>query len=96
MLQLRVGATPVDNPRPLDLEAVVRRVCAAKAGPQNEHVVDVSAAAVAVGHEDRLEHVIGHLIQNAIDASTPPGRSACASGAKPAMSCSKSATMGSA
>ena len=72
MLQLRVGATPVDNPRPLDLEAVVRRVCAAKAGPQNGISVEVSTAAVAIGHEDRLEHVIGHLIQNAIDASTPP------------------------
>ena len=72
MLQLRVGATPVDNPRPLDLEAVVRRVCAAKAGPQNGISVEVSTVAVAIGHEDRLEHVIGHLIQNAIDASTPP------------------------
>ena len=24
-----------------------------------------------MGHEDRLEHVIGHLVQNAIDASPP-------------------------
>ncbi|MDE2004526.1 MAG: PEP-CTERM system histidine kinase PrsK, partial [Betaproteobacteria bacterium] len=72
MLQLRVGATPVDNPRPVDLEAVVRRVCAAKAGPQTSVALEVAAAVTAVGHEDRLEHVIGHLIQNAIDASSPP------------------------
>ena len=72
MLQLRVGATPVDNPRPVDLEAVVRRVCAAKTGPQTSVVLEVAAAVTAIGHEDRLEHVIGHLIQNAIDASSPP------------------------
>ena len=72
MLQLRVGATPVDNPRPVDLEAVARRVCAAKTGPQTSVVLEVTAAVMAVGHEDRLEHVIGHLIQNAIDASSPP------------------------
>ena len=72
MLQLRVGATPVDNPRPVDLEAVVRRVCAAKTGPQTSVDLEVAAAVTAVGHEDRLEHVIGHLIQNAIDASSPP------------------------
>src|SRR5256885_14862372 len=28
MLQLRTGATPVENPRPVALEPVVRRVCA--------------------------------------------------------------------
>ena len=72
MLQLRVGATPVDNPRPLDLEAVLRRVCAAKTGPQTDIRLDAPSAVTAIGHEDRLEHVIGHLIQNAIDASTPP------------------------
>jgi signal transduction histidine kinase len=25
----------------------------------------------SLGHEDRLEHVIGHLVQNALDASRP-------------------------
>src|SRR6185437_6460398 len=30
MLQLRTGAEPVDQPRAVDLEAVVRRACAAK------------------------------------------------------------------
>ena len=29
---------------------------------------------LALGHEDRLDHVIGHLIQNALDATTGGGR----------------------
>ena len=30
------------------------------------------ATACAIGHEDRLEHVIGHLVQNALDAARRP------------------------
>src|SRR5207244_11752801 len=32
MLQLRTGTTPVENPRSVELEPLVRRVCAAKTG----------------------------------------------------------------
>ncbi|HEY7788345.1 MAG TPA: XrtA/PEP-CTERM system histidine kinase PrsK [Casimicrobiaceae bacterium] len=70
MLQLRVGATPVDSPRPIDLDAVVRRVCGAKADSATPIGLELASGVVALGHEDRLEHVIGHLVQNAIDAST--------------------------
>jgi len=73
MLQLRTGATPVESPRPVDLGPVIRRVCAAKAGPGPSIALDVSDRVVASGHEDRLEHVIGHLIQNALDATTNRG-----------------------
>ncbi len=41
MLQLRAGTTPVDKPRPIDLESTVRRVCAAKAGG---HPIDLDLA----------------------------------------------------
>ena len=30
-----------------------------------------TASVLTLGHEDRLEHVIGHLVQNALDASRP-------------------------
>ena len=70
MLQLRVGATPVDSPRPIDLEVVVRRVCGAKSDPGTPIGLELAPGVFALGHEDRLEHVIGHLVQNAIDAST--------------------------
>ncbi|MEO9161383.1 MAG: ATP-binding protein, partial [Casimicrobiaceae bacterium] len=32
--------------------------------------LELAPGVIALGHEDRLEHVIGHLVQNAIDAST--------------------------
>jgi signal transduction histidine kinase len=73
MLQLRTGATPVDSPRPVDLGPVIRRVCAAKAGPGPAIALEISGKVVASGHEDRLEHVIGHLIQNALDATADRG-----------------------
>lgn len=70
MLQLRTGSSqPVDSPRHVDLSAIVRRVCAAKAEPRVS--IDIAPGAVigTIAHEERLEHVIGHLLQNAIDAS---------------------------
>lgn len=72
MLQLRVGATPVDAARPVDLPALARRVIAAKTGPGVGIAIEETGPIAALGHEDRLEHVLGHLIQNAIDASPSP------------------------
>ena len=73
MLQLRTGATPVESPWPVDLGSVIRRVCAAKAGPGRTIALEISGKVVASGHEDQLEHVIGHLIQNALDATADRG-----------------------
>jgi putative PEP-CTERM system histidine kinase len=73
MLQLRTGATPVENPRLLDLEPVVRRVCAAKTTSLGLIDLQLGSGITAIGHEDRLEHVIGHLLQNAIDATSVGG-----------------------
>jgi putative PEP-CTERM system histidine kinase len=73
MLQLRTGAPSVGNPRLVNLETVVRRVCSAKAPSQMSIEVDVPSDLDVLSHDDRLEHVIGHLIQNAIDASLPEG-----------------------
>jgi putative PEP-CTERM system histidine kinase len=69
MLQLRTGAEPAESKRLVDLDAVVRRVCAAKSDQQMRIELVSTAPAAAIGHEQRLEHVIGHLVQNAIDAS---------------------------
>jgi putative PEP-CTERM system histidine kinase len=73
MLQLRTGTTPIESPRPIELGPVVRRVCAAKETQAAPVTLDLAAGIVAVGHEDRLEHVIGHLVQNALDATTESG-----------------------
>ena len=74
MLQLRTGTQPVNGPRPVDLEMLVRRVCAAKVDPRVPISLELEPDVTTFGHDDRLEHVIGHLVQNAIDASLPEGR----------------------
>src|SRR5205085_2015223 len=72
VLQLRTGTTPVEKPRQGELEPLVRRVCAAKIGSRSPVLLDLSAVS-GLGHEDRLEHVIGHLVQNALDATADSG-----------------------
>ena len=70
MLQLRNGAEPVENARAIDMDVIVRRVCAAKSASRPIEP-ESAPGAMVLGHEQRLEHVIGHLVQNAIDASPP-------------------------
>jgi signal transduction histidine kinase len=36
--------------------------------------MDLAGGIYGVGHVDQLEHVIGHLVQNALDATTGNGR----------------------
>jgi putative PEP-CTERM system histidine kinase len=74
MLQLRSGATPAEGPRIVNLETIIRRVYAAKADPRVPIALEFGPDVLAMGNDERLEHVIGHLVQNAIDASLPDGR----------------------
>jgi putative PEP-CTERM system histidine kinase len=74
LLQLRSGTIPVDRPRSVELEPILRRVQQSKAAQRPAVEVDASAGARALGHEDRLERVIGHLVQNAIEASARAGK----------------------
>lgn len=71
MLQLRGAATPVANAHPVDLCAIVRHVCASKGEARVRVDVDAPQQTSVLAHEDRLERVVGHLLQNAIDASAP-------------------------
>lgn len=74
MMQLRQGATPLDGPRGIDLADVVRRIQTAKSGQGRDVEVDIEERLVARGHEDRVERVVGHLVQNALDATEQGGR----------------------
>ncbi|HNL95748.1 MAG TPA: PEP-CTERM system histidine kinase PrsK, partial [Accumulibacter sp.] len=73
MMQLRQEATPLDGPRGVDLADVVRRVQAAKAGQGRTVDLTIEDRPIARGHEDRIERVIGHLVQNALDATDAGG-----------------------
>ena len=74
MMQLRTGTTPVERPMPLDVAAVVRRQHALKSAGRAGVALEIAGSAHVLGHEDRLERVIGHLIQNALEATGPAGR----------------------
>jgi putative PEP-CTERM system histidine kinase len=74
MMQLREGATPVDSPRGIDLGDVIRRIQTAKAGQGRDLEIQLADKLVAKGHEDRVERVIGHIVQNALDATEHGGR----------------------
>jgi putative PEP-CTERM system histidine kinase len=69
MMQLRSGETPLERPRPVDLATVVRRVELSRAAGRSGLEIEAPPGVVVFGHEDRLERVIGHLVQNAFDAS---------------------------
>ena len=73
MMQLREGATPVDSPRGIDLGAVIRRIQTARTSQGRRVDVDLAEKVFAKGHEDRVERVIGHVVQNALDATESGG-----------------------
>jgi putative PEP-CTERM system histidine kinase len=68
-LQLRPDATTGDRAQPVDLSAVARRVLALRAAGRTGLTLDVPDGILAWAHEDRLERVLAHLVQNAFDAS---------------------------
>jgi len=73
LLQLRAGTTPVEAPRPVALAALVERIAQARSAQHPALSVEIAAPMQALGHEDRLERVIGHLVQNALEATPPEG-----------------------
>lgn len=76
LLQLRAGTRPIAPAGPLSLGATLRAAVAAKKGLPVEMKLDIAQDAEGldvVAHADRLERVVGHLIQNAAEA-TPSGR----------------------
>ncbi len=73
MLQLREGATPPGTAAGVELEPMVRRLQEmARARGRELQVRQLSRLATR-GHEERLERVLGHLVQNALDATAEGG-----------------------
>ena len=73
LLQLRSGTTPLARPALVDLSNVARRIKDAKSVQGAGVTLDIVRDVRAIGHEDRLERVIGHLVQNALDATEAGG-----------------------
>jgi hypothetical protein len=68
MAQLRAGATPVESAQSVDLATIARRVQPLRGRGRGGVELDLDLGVCVVGHQDRLERVVGHLVQNAFDA----------------------------
>jgi putative PEP-CTERM system histidine kinase len=74
MLQLREGAKPPGGSRGVELQPIVRRLVAMARAQGRTVEIDEGEHLFTRGHDDRLERVLGHLVQNALDAARPGGR----------------------
>jgi len=74
MLQLREGATPPGTAFGVDLGRLVQRIESSTAHRGRKLEVTVADRVFARGDEERLERVIGHVVQNALDATPADGR----------------------
>jgi putative PEP-CTERM system histidine kinase len=74
MMQLREGATPPGTPCGVSLPAIIERIQQSKMDQGRNIELRIGAQLITRGHEERLERVIGHLIQNALDATSNDGK----------------------
>lgn len=74
MLQLREGATPPGAVFGVNLEEIAKRIAAGALRRDRVLEIEIKDAVLARGHEERLERVIGHVVQNAFDATDASGR----------------------
>jgi putative PEP-CTERM system histidine kinase len=73
MMQLREGATPPGTACGVNLSDVIQRIHKEKMDQGRSLELRIHDKLATRGHEDRLERVIGHLVQNALDATPPLG-----------------------
>ncbi len=74
MLQLREGAAPPGGAFGVNLGHIVQRLEAVATGRGRTLEVQLGEPLLARGHEERLERIIGHVVQNAFDATDLDGR----------------------
>ena len=74
LLQLRVGVVPADEPAPVDLQDVVLSALKAKSPLHPRPKILVDAPGIrTLAHRERLDRVVGHLLQNAAEATPSTG-----------------------
>jgi putative PEP-CTERM system histidine kinase len=73
MLQLREGETPHGVSSGVDLEQIARRLATAASSKGRALELELQPGVSTRGHVERVERVLGHLVQNAFDATPPSG-----------------------
>jgi putative PEP-CTERM system histidine kinase len=74
MLQLREGAAPAGGQHGVPLGDIARRIGATHQAQGREIEITVAEPVMARGHDDRIERVIGHAVQNSLDATAATDR----------------------
>jgi len=74
MLQLREGATPPGTAVGVHLETIIYRIEAVAKERGRKLDVVIAEPVLTRGHEERLQRIIGHMVQNALDATDPKDR----------------------
>jgi putative PEP-CTERM system histidine kinase len=73
MLQLREGDRPHGVTSGVDLELIAKRLVSAAAGKGRVLQLQLLSRVSTRGHDERVERVLGHVVQNAFDASDSDG-----------------------
>ncbi|KRA71546.1 histidine kinase [Pelomonas sp. Root662] len=74
MLQLRDGDKPHGVTSGVDLEQIAKRLAAAASSKGRALELTLQAGVSTRGHAERVERVLGHVVQNAFDATPASGR----------------------
>jgi putative PEP-CTERM system histidine kinase len=74
MLQLREGEKPPGGLLGVDLQPIVARIAQAAEGRGRTLELQQVDRVATRGHDERIERVLGHVVQNAFDATPPGGR----------------------
>jgi putative PEP-CTERM system histidine kinase len=69
MLQLRSGETPMQAAAGVALPPLVERIGAAAQARGRAVAIEIAEPVLTRGHEDRVERVLGHMVDNALDAT---------------------------
>ncbi len=74
MVQLREGQKPAGLSSGVELAPLLQRIAEAAGQRGRSVTLEIVDRIATRGHEDRLERVIGHVVQNALDATPADGR----------------------
>ena len=66
--------SPIDPKRAVDLTALVSRIVANKSRQKPAPALTEHATVTVLAHADRLERILGHIVQNAMDATADDGK----------------------
>lgn len=74
LLQLRSGTQPIEKAAQVALTPLLERLHRARSRSGCVLELDAESGLLVRAHEDRIERVVGHLVQNALDATPQNGK----------------------